>query len=211
MNWMINSTPRGAVLHDDLFQSWDIFVLLEPSSHHLLCYGFIHQGLLEMIVVGNHRSLVIPNDHIRIHSAGFVWITNYGTLDQLLDVRLSPILADCESTFALPPSSLHRPLNEYHTSRGSLLLHGSVLLIFHNLADAFDVYVPLVCPLPVMLLLLVVARLYDCRGLIIILTWHDSAVIHAAVLVVLSPGRGTSIFHEGQLLSLHGGIKHSFV
>ena len=31
------------------------------------------------------------------------------------------------------------------------------------------------------------------------------------VVVVLSPGRGTSIFHEGQLLSLHGGIKHSFV
>lgn len=85
-----------------------------------------------------------------------------------------------------------------------------MLLIFHNLAYAFDVYVPLVCPLSV-LLLLVVARLYDCRGLVIILIRHDSPVIHAAVLVVLSPGRGTSLFHEGKLLGLHGGIKNSFV
>jgi hypothetical protein len=84
-----------------------------------------------------------------------------------------------------------------------------MLIILHNLADAFDVYVPLVCPLSIRLL--VVAWLYDCRWLIIILIRHDSTVIHAAVVVVLSPGRGTSIFHEGQLLSLHGGIKHSFV
>jgi len=157
-----------------------------------------------MIVVRNHRALVLPNDHISIHTAGFVWITNYGTLDQLLDVWFSPILADCEPTLALPPGSLHRPLNEYHTSRGSLLLHGSMLLMLHDFADAFDVYIPLVCPLSV-------RRLYNCRWLIIILTWHDSPVIHAAVVVVLSPGCGTSIFHEGQLLSLHGGIKHSFV
>jgi len=85
-----------------------------------------------------------------------------------------------------------------------------MLLILHDLAYAFDVYFPLVCPLSV-LLLLVVAWLNDCRWLIIILARHDSAVIHAAVGVVLSPGCGTSIFHEGQLLSLHGGIKHSFV
>jgi len=39
--------------------------------------------------------------------------------------------------------------------------------MLHDLANAFDVYVPLVCPLSV--LLVVVARLYDCLWLIVIL------------------------------------------
>ena len=30
-------------------------------------------------------------------------------------------------------------------------------------------------------------------------------------MVVLPPSRGTSIFHESQLLSLHGVVKQSFV
>ena len=162
-----------------------------------------------MVVVRNHRALVLANDHIGIQAAGFIWITDYGTLDQLLYVWLSTVWAECEATLALPTSSLHRPLNEYHTSRGGLILHGSVLLMLHNLAYAFDVYVPLVCPLSV--LLVVVAWLYDCLWLIVILIWHDSAVIHTAVVVVLPPSRGTSIFHESQLFCLHGVIKQSFV
>jgi hypothetical protein len=85
MNWFIDSTPRWAVLHHDIVESRDIFVLKEPSSH-LLCNGFIHEGLLEMVVARNHRALVLANDHIGIQAAGFIWITDYSTLDQLLYV-----------------------------------------------------------------------------------------------------------------------------
>ncbi len=193
MSWLIDSTPRWAVFHNDIVESRDIFDLLEACGHHLLCYGFIDEWLLEMVVVRNHRALVIPNDHIGIQTAGFIWITDYGTLDQLLDVWLSPVWAECETTLALPTGSLQRPLNEYHTSRGGFILHGSVLLMFNDLADTFNVYVPLICSLSV--LLVVVVRLYYCLWLIIILIWHDSAVIDAAVVVALPPGRGTSIFH----------------
>jgi hypothetical protein len=209
VSWLIDSTPRWAVFHHDIVESRDIFVLKEACSHHLVCNSFIHEGLLKMVVVRNNRALVLTNDHIGIQTAGFIWITDYSTLDKLLDVWLSTVWAESQATLALPTSSIHRPLNEYHTSRGGFILHGSVLLILHDLANAFDVYVPLVCPLSV--LLVVVARLYDCLWLIVILIWHNSAIIHAAVVVVLPPGCGTSIFHEGQLLCLHWVIKQSFV